>query len=94
MNYKSTIIGIRNRAKQNTKINSKWVNKYSWGDIHDLSITEDKDKSVIYTIVSFNKLFVEYTITYDGNDRPDKIFKDTINSFIDSHNIKPIVINN
>ncbi len=70
------------KDKKKLTIESKWINRFSYGDIQGICITPDSEKTMFFIIKEVSKLFVKYTIQYDGNINPDKIHRETIKSFI------------
>ena len=80
--YKKIEKSFFERDKEKLTIGSKWVNVFSCGDVAGICITPDSEKKLFYIIKEVSKLFVKYTIQYDGNHIPNKIHRETIKSFI------------
>lgn len=71
------------------EVGSKWMNKHGWGDVQDLEITSDSSKKTTFTVVRVsnkgNK--ISYTIDYEGNTNPGKVFTQSRKGFL--RDLKP-----
>jgi len=71
------------------EVGSKWMNKHGWGDVQDLFVTDDNDKKTVFTVVRVsnkgNK--ISYTIDYEGNTNPGKVFTQNRKGFL--RDLKP-----
>ncbi len=81
--------GIFEGSEPPIEVGSKWMNKKGWGDISDLYLTPDDDKKAVFTVtkISDKGSRITYTIEYDGNPNPDKVFTQGRKGFL--NDLKP-----
>lgn len=71
------------------EVGSKWMSKRGWGDVSDLYLTDDDDKKAVFTVTKISEKGsrITYTIEYDGNPNPDKVFTQGRKGFL--NDLKP-----